>query len=346
MDLEETCILYIDGGTTRTRGWAVVGDRVVASAQVTAGARDAARGSRALAEAVRHLIEEIERRCRAGSRPPPVLVVAAGMITSPQGLVDVPHVEAPAGAADLAGGAVCRVLAEVSPLRIVLVPGVRTGALRASRETVGQGDVMRGEEVLALGLVRQRRLARGEVLLSLGSHWKAVHVDDEGRVAGSTSTLSGELIESLRSHTILASSLPPEWPETLPRDWVAAGFERGRSDGLPRALYEVRLLEQRAASGPDDRLAFLVGATIATSVEALVPPGAAATARVVLAGPPALTDAWGEVLRARGREPAVLVDDDTSAAFRAGCRAVLDAVRLTATADTPSSAPSAGREEG
>jgi 2-keto-3-deoxy-galactonokinase len=43
MGLDETSILYIDGGTTHTRAWAAVGDRVVASAQVEAGARDAER---------------------------------------------------------------------------------------------------------------------------------------------------------------------------------------------------------------------------------------------------------------------------------------------------------------
>jgi 2-dehydro-3-deoxygalactonokinase len=341
MGLDETCILYIDGGTTRTRAWAAVADRVVAAAQVAAGARDAARGSPALAEGVRHLILEIEDQCRAAGQPPPARAVAAGMITSPQGLVEVPHVQAPAGAADLARAVVCRTLADVSRLEIVLVPGVRTGGPRASRETVGEGDVMRGEEVLALGLARQRRLSRGEVLLSLGSHWKTVHVDDRGRVAGSRSALSGELIESVRSHTILASALPPEWPATLPEDWVAAGFESGRRDGLPRALYAVRLLEQRVASEPEERLAFLVGATIAASTDTLVPPGAATPDGVVLAGPSALTDAWGAVLRARGREPLVLFDEEASAAFRSGCKAVLDAVRPPRSAATPPP----GREE-
>jgi 2-dehydro-3-deoxygalactonokinase len=329
MGLGETCILYIDGGTTHTRGWAAVGDGVLASAQVAAGARDGARegGQSGLADAVRRLVLEIESRCRAGDRPPPMLAVAAGMITSPQGLVDVPHVGAPADARDLARAAPCRVLPEVSPLQIVYVPGVRTGGSRApTRETIAECDVMRGEEALALGLVRRGPLAGGGVLLSLGSHWKAVHVDAAGRITHSASTLAGELIESVRSHTILASSLPSEWPAVLPPDWLAAGIADARRHGLPRAYYEVRLLHQRVASEPADRLAFLVGATAAASEDTLLPVFVGVPPRVALAGPTALTHAWEAVVRDRGATPFILDDDATSAAFRAGCRAVLEAL--------------------
>jgi 2-dehydro-3-deoxygalactonokinase len=189
---------------------------------------------------------------------------------------------------------------------------------------------MRGEEALALGLARRGHLAGGGLLLSLGSHWKAVHLDAAGRIAGSISTLSGELIEAVRSHTILASSLPSEWPSVLPPEWLAAGIEEGRRHGLPRAFYEVRLLDQRVASEPADRLAFLVGATVAASEDRLLPASEGALPRVALAGPPALTRAWEAVVRDRGGTPLVLDDDERSAAFRAGCRAVLEEVPLTA----------------
>jgi 2-dehydro-3-deoxygalactonokinase len=351
MGLDETCILYIDGGTTRTRAWAAVGDRVVATAHVAAGAKDHARHGSAhgLAEAVRHLVREIEEGCRASGQPPPALGVAAGMITSERGLVEVPHVPAPADARDLARAASCRVLAEITPLPIVFVPGVRTGTDRAAtRESAAEGDVMRGEETLALGLLRQGRLCRGGVLLSLGSHWKAVHVDAEGRIARSVSTLSGELIESVRAHTILASSLPSEWPGSLPADWLAAGIEHGRRHGLPRAFYEVRLLEQRVASLPVDRLAFLVGATVAASEDALVPLSGGAPPPLVLAGAPALTRAWETVIRARGGTPRVLHEAEGSAAFRAGCRAVLEALEPDAEGGMPDASgpsPPTGRNE-
>jgi 2-keto-3-deoxy-galactonokinase len=166
------------------------------------------------------------------------------------------------------------------------------------------------------------------VVLSLGSHWKAVRVDAGERVTSSVSTLSGELIHAVRSQTILASAVPGDWPATLPAGWVEAGFRRGRADGLPRAFYCVRLLDQRAPSTPGDRLGFLVGATIAADEETLLPAPTAGSRTVVLLGAPALVEAWAGVIRQRGVEPITLSEDDREAAFRAGCLAVLAEGRL------------------
>jgi 2-dehydro-3-deoxygalactonokinase len=250
------------------------------------------------------------------------------MITSGQGLVEVPHVEAPAGASELARGAECHQLREVATLPIVFVPGVRSGPAEVEREGIGASDIMRGEEALSLGLAARGHLPGGGLVLSLGSHWKAVHVDDRGRVAFSVSTLAGEMVLALRTHTILASSVPRGWPPALPADWVAAGARRARTDGLPRALYCVRLLDQRTASTPEDRLAFLVGATIAANESALFPVARPESPRVLLAGAPALVEAWATVLREREREPVAIDEDERERAFRAGCRTVLAAGEL------------------
>jgi 2-keto-3-deoxy-galactonokinase len=136
------------------------------------------------------------------------------------------------------------------------------------------------------------------------------------------------MLFAARNQTILASSLPRGWPPTLPGDWVAAGVKRGRADGWPRALYCVRLLEQRTLSSPEDRLAFLAGATIAANEEALVGSCGPDRRRVVLAGAPALMKAWAGVLRQRGLDPEPLDDEEREAAFRSGCGGVLAAGSL------------------
>jgi len=323
--LDDTCILYIDGGTTRTRAWAAVGERVVAAERATIGARDTARddSSRRLTDALHQLIQKIGDRCRAQEQPLPTLGVAAGMITSGQGLVEVPHVEAPAGPEELAKGAQTRELPDVGALPIVFVPGVRSGPPQRDREAIGESDVMRGEETLALGLAARGHLAGGGLLLSLGSHWKAVRVDTDGRVAGSTSTLGGEMTQAVRSHTILASSVSRDWPPTLPAEWVDAGRRRCRRDGLPRALYCVRLLEQRTPSSQGDRLAFLIGAMIAASEDVLLPGKGRPSNRVALVGAPAVVEAWTRVAAERGLDPVTIDVAEKEAAFRTGCRSVL-----------------------
>lgn len=324
---DEASILYIDGGTTRTRGWATVGGEVIAAERVTVGARDTAReGSpRRLAEALRHLTRKIADRCRARGHTPPEIGVAAGMITSAQGLVEVPHVEAPAGPRDLARGSERHELPEVAPLPILFLPGIRTGPAEVEAPAVGSSDVMRGEEVLCLGLAARGHLPAGGLILSLGSHWKAVHVDASPRVVASVSTVGGELLFAVRSHTILASSIPRGWPPSLPERWLQEGMRRGRQDGLPRALYCVRLLDLRTPSSPEERLAFLLGATIAAQEDVLLPASALESGRVVLVGAPALVAAWTGVLHERGLDPVFVDEREREAAFRAGCRAVLDA---------------------
>jgi 2-dehydro-3-deoxygalactonokinase len=247
------------------------------------------------------------------------------MITSAQGLVDVPHVEAPAGAGDLARSAELHRLPQVAPLAFVFVPGIRSGPPQVDAEAIGTSDVMRGEEVLCLGLAARGHLPAGGLVFSLGSHWKAIHVDTTGHVISSVSTVGGEMLFAVRSHTILASSVPRGWPPALPARWVTAGLQRGRDDGLPRALYCVRLLDQRTPSRPEDRLAFLVGATIAAHEKILLPPTALESRRVVLVGAPALVEAWTGVLRDQGLDPVDVEQKEREAAFRAGCRAVLEA---------------------
>jgi 2-dehydro-3-deoxygalactonokinase len=333
--LDETCVLYIDGGTTRTRGWAAVGERVVARERVAVGARDTARegSARRLTEALHHLVRKVGDQSRAQGQPAPTLGVAAGMITAAEGLVEVPHVEAPASALDLSRKATPRELPEVGALPIVFVPGVRSGPAEVDPEAIGASDFMRGEEVVSLGLAAQGHLPGGGVVLSLGSHWKAVRVDADGRIGPSVSTLAGEMIHAVRAHTILAGSVSRGWPETLPAEWVAAGVRRGRTDGLPRALYCVRLLDQRTGSRPEDRLAFLIGATIAASEDVLLPGTGLPSHTVALVGAPALIGAWMSVVRERGLDPRVVDEAERESAFRAGCRSVLAAGEIEARAD-------------
>ncbi len=313
------CSITIDGGTTHTRVWAVRGETVLAHARAEVGARDTARdGSNAR---LRAALRELLVRVLAGCPETPTAVVAAGMITSPQGLCEVPHVEAPAGARELAAAARIERLADLSEAPILFVPGVRAGPAFCDADTVLGADVMRGEEVLALGLGARGHLPRGGTLLNLGSHWKAIQIDGHGRVAGSTSTLSGELIAATVGHTILASALPQAWPDTLDGDWTRAGESACAASGLPRALYCVRLLEQRSASTPEQRFAFLVGAVMQADIVPLV----RSAGPVVVVGAPAVAGAWARRLGSDGIDVILAGEQEVEAAFRAGCRLVLEA---------------------
>ena len=316
------CFVGIDMGTTNTRAWLIAGERIVSRARSGVGVRDTAvSGS---AAAVRATVGELVERLRVAGRDEglePECVIAAGMITSALGLAEVPHVPAPAGAGELSAGAERHRFTDLAGLDAWLLPGIRTGPAILEPAQIGAADVMRGEETLCVGLVDEGLLAPGSRLLNLGSHWKTIRIDAEGRVAGSSTTLSGELLHASQTSTILSGSVPPDRPERISEAFFHAGVEEAERSGLGRALFCVRLLEQRTASDPADRLSFLAGAFVGAELG-----GGAwrdeAAGPVLIAGSEPLARAVAAALRARGREADVVSAARVETAMLRGLRRI------------------------
>jgi 2-dehydro-3-deoxygalactonokinase len=311
----------IDAGTTRTRAFLVDGERILARAEAAVGARDTARDGddRRLRAALRASIAEV-----AGTAAPRC-IAAAGMVTSPQGLVEVAHVLAPAGLRELAAGAHEQLLPDVSDRPFLFVPGVRTAGVPGALG-IGATDVMRGEETLCLGLVRTGGLAAGGALLSVGSHWKLVRIDEKGRVAGSITSLAGEMVRAVREETILASALPPGPLASVDAARLLEGMDEARRGGLSRALFCVRLLELAGAGGPEGRLSFLAGAFIGADLDRLQGGGALpAGTPVTIAGGETIGGAWTLALERRGFPVRSLPPSEVDAGLVAGLGAVMEA---------------------
>src|SRR5215469_2272018 len=130
------------------------------------------RGNRQLLEStLRGAFRSLSRRAPS----PPRFVLVAGMLTSPLGFLEVPHVLAPAGVAKLAENVLMKTFARVTPLPFFLVPGVRIGRAPCELSDVAHSDVIRGEETEIVGFLanEQRRVRRTPwVLLHAGSHCK------------------------------------------------------------------------------------------------------------------------------------------------------------------------------
>lgn len=325
----DSTFLCVDAGTTNTRVWLVAGDRILARREAAVGARDTARDGddRALREGLRRLIAEILAGAGDGVARPK-RIAAAGMITSPQGLLEVPHVVAPAGLAELAAAAQERVLSDVSDLPFVFVPGVRTIGLPGVPSGIGAGDVMRGEETLSIGLLHQGRIAAGSALLNVGSHWKLIRIDERSCVAWSVTSLAGEMVQAVRSETILASALPAG-PLTDPDvQRLLDGMQEARRSGLARALFCVRLLHLSGTTTPEGRLSFLVGAFIGADLERLQANGSLpAGTPVTIVGGDKVGGAWRVALEQAGCPAQSVAAADVEAAFVAGLQAIVEARR-------------------
>jgi 2-dehydro-3-deoxygalactonokinase len=230
--------------------------------------------------------------------PRPDAVIAAGMLSSEVGLFAVPHVEAPAGLDDLARAVRVVPLAEVSGIPIRFIPGIRT---RPGPGPDGwtQADLMRGEEAETFGAVSFLETL-GRIDLSgqdlppafiwPGSHTKLVEIDRESRIVRSTTSLAGELMQAIWNHTLIAASLPREWPEQLDRDAAEAGRRAAERHGLGRAAFLNRIAAVTEALDPRERASFWIGAVAADDA-------------MHLARHPILGDAPGRPVWVGGREP-------------------------------------------
>lgn len=324
--------VYVDMGTTNTRVWLGCGGQIVASLSDLLGIRDAAReGSERVRRGLADLITKL--RCeaeRSGIPCTPQCIVAAGMIGSNLGLVEVPHVQPPAGIEELTAAAGWHLFSDVSDLPILLVPGVRSGPTSADTASTSQVDVMRGEETLCAGLVELGLVTPPTTVLNLGSHWKAIQLNRDGRIQSSITSLSGELIHAVQSHTVIAGSISSQRPERLSPEWIEAGMTEQRRSGLARALFCTRLLDLERHGTPEDRLAFVVGAFIASELDALVVRGVLAPdARVALVGHTALSEAWRTALSQRGIAARIITQQQAEIALLGALRRILAGALLT-----------------
>lgn len=314
----------IDMGTTTCRVFFVDSNRIRTRVEGEFGVRDVARGQsredlRAKLEAL--ILEAAQHIQSSGLVGLPRYALGAGMLTSAQGLLEIPHVPAPATGLDLA-----RHMMRFSPrlarsMELFLVPGVRTGPVSADLETALRSDVMRGEEMLVLGLLAIGRMRPNTTLLNLGSHWKWIWIDSLGSIARSRTALTGELIHVAQSLTLLSSGLPRTRPETLHEKWLELGSREARRSGLTRSLFCVRLLEQARHGTPEERLSFLYGAFLETEFAALVRDESFLGLRsVCITGPSALAEAWKQKLSLMRCEVCIVQEEEREHAYVEGLR--------------------------
>jgi len=325
-DLESVVALCVDMGTTNTRVWLMRGDRLLASAAEAVGIRDSARdGTGAIHKGLREsIVNALEEAKRNGEPGGPKFIVASGMVGSNLGLAEVPHIRPPAGIEELAAAARWHHFPDVSELPVLLVPGVRSGPTDATADSISEVDVMRGEETLCAGLVTLGLVKPPGIVLNLGSHWKAIRLDQNGKTESSVTSLSGELLHAAQVHTVLADSLPSERPDTLSPKWIEAGMKEERSSGLARTLFCARLLNLTHQGRKEDRFAFVVGAFVAADLDPLMARGIIEPeSGVALVGHSAVCQAWKIALSQKQIAATIIRQKQAENALLAALRNIL-----------------------
>lgn len=168
---------------------------------------------------------------------PALMGIAAGMIGSASGWMEVPYCAAPAGIAELVAS-----LTLVPSAALNIVPGVVTkGAVP---------NVMRGEETQVIGaLALHPELTAQSRLVLPGTHSKWVEVQD-GKITDFTTYMTGELFAVLDEHSTLGrfGSDPAPDDDAFSRGVLAA---KASTLGIAPLLFSARalVLTQRLAAG-------------------------------------------------------------------------------------------------
>jgi len=316
--------ICVDMGTTNTRVWIVESGNIVERIDEQAGLRDAARerDNGIVRERLARLIATAQTRAKAAGLHPHC-VLAAGMLTSPLGLCDVSHLAAPAGERELAMALHEFSDARVTDLPVYLVPGVRSGPRSPTLEDLEHTDLIRGEETIIVGLVREGMLRPNTTFLALGSHWKVIAIDENCRIASSFTTLSGELLHALQTQTVLASALPQGRFASVDPAWLERGRQFVKRNGMGRTLFSVRLQEQIFGIEPAALSSFLLGAIVESDMGSMERAGVLREP-IAIAGAGTAPEAWQRILAEAGRASACLSTEAVEQGFVRGLVRLLD----------------------
>lgn len=248
--------ITVDGGTTNTRIRLVSDRTIVDSVHNHVGARDGADALKtALKNGIRSLLE------RNGLSPENICrILASGMITGEFGLVNLPHLTAPAGIKELHEGMYESVFPEISPIPFCFIRGVRTQG-----NTLAETDMMRGEETELMGLLQE---GTGLYVLP-GSHSKLIQTDDAGRITAFSTMLTGEMIAALSSGTILKDAVTLD-EHDIKEEPLMQGYQYARQYGINEALFKVRVLKNLFQSSPAERYSFFIGVVLADEISSIL----------------------------------------------------------------------------
>lgn len=279
-------LLAVDWGTTNRRVFLIEDGRVVRTE----------RDDRGVTSVTDFDVAAIDIRARFGDLP----MLLAGMVGSNIGWRPAPYVAAPAGIEELAAN-----LTRIDA-RTRIVPGVSTLA-------GGRPDVMRGEEVQLLGAVAAGLVPADALLAQPGTHCKWAEMV-EGRIAGFTTAMTGELFALLRAHGLLASQLGGQ---AVAGPAFLEGVEEGRKRDLAASLFGIRAAKMLGTRDDADATAYASGVLIGSDVSARLERCAGDTI-YILAGPE-LGSLYSAAVEAHGRRAHIV---DSHAAFVAGIIAI------------------------
>lgn len=267
-------IITVDGGTTNTRCILWDADRrLVREERRQIGVRNTSidGNNLKLKEAVRECLHTLVAAEHIGwdqiHR-----IIASGMITSDVGIIEVPHLTAPAGMKELSEATVSVNMPEICPIPIYFIPGIKNDVREVTFDNFEKMDIMRGEETESVPIIETFHNGNPMILVLPGSHNKFVAVDQEKRITGCITSISGELLASVTNDTILAKSVGKSFLEmkNYDREWLLEGYKNAKKTGLGRACFSARILYLFKDERVEKIQNYVLGAVLSGDISAIL----------------------------------------------------------------------------
>lgn len=199
------------------------------------------------------------------------VIVAYGMITSEMGILEVPHIVAPVSIKELAENVVVVKDKKLFPIDVplILIPGIKNRFEYSSIENIGKADLMRGEEAQAAGALYKYDFKYPINILELGSTTKFISVDEEGRIAGSITSMSGQVYGAVINETFIGKCVKrqDDTKHYFSEEIFNTAFNCVENGGLLRTLLLTRFSEILLPSKWFEREFFVSSAIAADDVK-------------------------------------------------------------------------------
>ena len=267
-------IITVDGGTSNTRTylWTAGGKILTHRSQAIGAKTSAINGSnQPWKQAIHDMIESMLTEYGI-SEDYVQGVYMSGMLTSDLGILEVPHLTAPVSMKNYQEHLVRVHLPEVFSKEIVLIPGIKnTLSNPESLDSLRTFDIMRGEETETYALIEQYGSDQNTIYILPGSHNKYVFIDENCTVLATSTTLSGELLNSIVNDTIVASSVDHGFPsmEHYNLEMIQYGCEMHRKEGFGRALFLTRLFDRFGSQSKYNLQNYVLGIVLESDLTAL-----------------------------------------------------------------------------
>lgn len=267
-------IITVDGGTSNTRTylWTASGQVLTQRSQAIGAKMSAINSSNQVWKTTIHnMIESMLTECAVSDNDIQGIYMS-GMLTSDLGILEVPHLTAPVCMKNYQEHLIRVHLPEVFSKEIVLIPGIKNTLSNAeSLDSLRRFDIMRGEETETYALIEQYGAGQNTIYILPGSHNKYVFVDESSTILATSTTLSGELLNSIVNDTIVSSSVDHGFPtmEHYNLEMIQYGCEMHRKEGIGRALFLTRLFDRFGKQSKYNLQNYVLGVVLESDLSAL-----------------------------------------------------------------------------